>query len=223
MDRSKSIARAALGKGFPQIVCLCGSTRFIDAFRAAEWTERLKGKIVLSIGVSKLTDAHGAHSAEERGPDVVQLISELHFHQIDLADEVFILNVGGYIGESTANQLAYALAGGRPVRTLEPLNLKAWLVERSRQMNERAKPHSRKEGERVGLDPVSGLGFYTTRCWTDSQLINHRPPFDTKPGEVAYWAKAPGHDSWVLYVKEDHVAGFEREAAAEGVEIRRLE
>jgi len=43
----------------------------------------------------------------------------LHLRKIDLADEVYILNVGGYIGESTARELAYARDHGKRIRFLE--------------------------------------------------------------------------------------------------------
>jgi len=102
---------------FPTIVCLCGSTRFMDAFFEAGWQETLAGKIVLSVGVCKHAEHHGA---EALGPDVVKQLDELHLRKIDLADEVLVLNVGGYIGESTANEIAYAKRTGKPVRYLEP-------------------------------------------------------------------------------------------------------
>jgi len=127
-----------LGPSFPRIVCLCGSTRFMCAFFEAGWKETLAGKIVLSVGVCKYADFDGAHGAEVLGPDVVQGLDTLHFRKIDLADEVFVLNVGGYIGHSTGNELAYALALGKPVRTLEPLDLEAWVAERNRKANETA-------------------------------------------------------------------------------------
>ena len=101
----------------PTIVCLCGSTRFMDAFFDAGWTETLAGKIVLSIGVCKHAEDHGG---EALGPEVVRLLDDLHLRKIDLADEVFILNVGGYIGESTRNELDYAKKKGKKIRFLEP-------------------------------------------------------------------------------------------------------
>lgn len=48
-------------------------------------------------------------------------LDELHLRKIDLADEVLILNVGGYIGESTARELAYAREHGKRIRSLVPL------------------------------------------------------------------------------------------------------
>lgn len=104
----------------PTIVCLCGSTRFMEAFFDAGWRETLAGKIVLSVGVCKHTDAEGGHGAEMLGPEVVDRLDELHLRKIDLADEVLILNVGGYIGESTRNELDYAAAHGKTIRFLEP-------------------------------------------------------------------------------------------------------
>lgn len=97
----------------PIIVCLCGSTRFADAFRNAMRTETLAGKIVLSVGL--LGHAEGI---DMDGP-VKAMLDALHLRKIDLADEVLILNVGGYIGKSTANELAYAKANNKIIRYLE--------------------------------------------------------------------------------------------------------
>ena len=106
-----------LGSVRPTIVCLCGSTRFMDAFFEAGWQETLAGKMVLSVGVCQHAEHHGA---EALGPEVVERLDELHLRKIDLADEVLILNVGGYIGESTGRDLAYAREQGKLVRFLEP-------------------------------------------------------------------------------------------------------
>lgn len=93
----------------PQIVCLCGSTRFMDAFFEAGWDFTLKGYIVLSVGVCKHADKDGAHGAEALGQDVADRLDELHLRKIDLADLVYFLNIGGYIGESTLKELKYAI------------------------------------------------------------------------------------------------------------------
>ena len=49
------------------------------------------------------------------------MLDELHLRKIDLADEVYVQNVGGYIGDSTANEIAYATSKGKPIRYLEPI------------------------------------------------------------------------------------------------------
>jgi hypothetical protein len=104
----------------PTIVCLCGSTRFGGAFREANLRETVAGRIVLSIGCDlrsdhELWDGLPADELEA----LKDRLDELHKRKIDLADEVLILNVGGYIGSSTRSELEYALARGKTVRYLE--------------------------------------------------------------------------------------------------------
>lgn len=107
----------------PRIVCLCGSTRFMDAFHAAGWEFTLAGYIVLSVGVAKhVQTPDGGHVAEALGPGVAEALDELHKRKIDLADEIYVLNPGGYIGESTASEIRYARQRGKGVRFLEPLD-----------------------------------------------------------------------------------------------------
>jgi hypothetical protein len=104
----------------PKVVCLCGSTRFYEAFQRANYEETMAGRIVLSVGFYPHCSerAHGqllgCSDAQKSALD------DLHLRKIDLADEVLILNVGGYVGESTGRELAYAVQTGKAVRYLEP-------------------------------------------------------------------------------------------------------
>ena len=101
-------------KGCPMIVCLCGSTRFHEAFRRANLRETLNGKIVLTIGCDcKSNEASGLP------PETKQRLDELHLRKIDLADEILVLNVGGYIGQSVRREIGYARQQGKRVRWLE--------------------------------------------------------------------------------------------------------
>jgi hypothetical protein len=99
----------------PTIVCLCGSTRFTEAFRASNLNETLDGKIVVTVGCDFKSD-----SALGLAPEVKERLDALHLQKIALADEVLILNVNGYIGESTARELRHAVELGKSVRFLEP-------------------------------------------------------------------------------------------------------
>lgn len=104
----------------PTIVCLCGSTRFGAAFREANLAETLRGKIVLSIGCDMRSDAElFAHNTDSEREQVKERLDKLHLRKIDLADEVLILNAGGYIGESTQRELDYARRLGKTVHFLE--------------------------------------------------------------------------------------------------------
>jgi hypothetical protein len=102
----------------PRVVCLCGSTRFYEAFQRANYEETMAGRIVLSVGFYPHSSelAHG----EQIGCDDEQKkkLDELHMRKIDLADEILVLNVGGYVGESTTREIAYARSTGKPVRWL---------------------------------------------------------------------------------------------------------
>lgn len=107
----------------PEIVCLCGSSRFYDAFQQANYDLTMQGKIVLSIGFyphSKAEHGHGEGVGHDSAEKVA--LDELHKRKIDLADRVFVLNVDGYIGESTRSEIAYAYEHDTPVDYLEQWN-----------------------------------------------------------------------------------------------------
>lgn len=97
----------------PIVVCLCGSTKFKDEFIAANFRETMAGRIVLSVGGFMHADSFSVTA------DQKTMLDELHKRKIDLADEIFVLNVGGYIGESTRSEIEYAEAHGKPIFYLE--------------------------------------------------------------------------------------------------------
>ena len=108
-------------KPMPTIVCLCGSTRFYNEYMEANYQETMKGKIVLAPGFFvSAKDPHCVHG-QNVGVTPKQKIDldELHKRKIDLCDEVLVLNVGGYIGESTRSEIAYAESIGRKIVYLE--------------------------------------------------------------------------------------------------------
>jgi hypothetical protein len=98
----------------PTIVCLCGSTRFLQEFREANFRETMAGKIVLSIGCDTKSDGGLQLTAEDKDK-----LDVLHKQKIDLADEILVLNVGGYIGPSTRSEIGHAEKTGKSIRYLE--------------------------------------------------------------------------------------------------------
>ena len=102
----------------PTIICLCGSSRFIDHFAVMAWELEKGGAIALGLHLlpQSYTD-HGDHLAEHEG--VAKVMDELHLRKIDLADRVLVLNVDGYIGDSTRREIAYAEQHGKPVGYLQ--------------------------------------------------------------------------------------------------------
>jgi len=133
IQRMNIICRGYIGPR-PTIVCLCGSTLFWREFQKAGLRETLAGRIVLSIGAASGTDDEHFGNLDRKEYDKVkERLDELHLRKIDLADEVLILNVGGYVGESTRREYEYAVAHGKRIRWLEPEKaLKAWERETER-------------------------------------------------------------------------------------------
>jgi hypothetical protein len=103
-----------LMKARPEIVTLCGSTRFKDAFHAENKRLTLSGIIVISLGVYGHTDMPDY----DWNTDVINLkpmLDRLHFHKIDLANRIHVIDVNEYIGESTAREIEYARARGKQI------------------------------------------------------------------------------------------------------------
>lgn len=98
----------------PKIICLCGLTRFVQTW--IDEYQRLsdEGNIVLTVARMPPRP-----NLQHEQPELKQKLDGLHFHKIALADEVFILNVGGYIGESTAKEIEHAMSLNKTIRWLE--------------------------------------------------------------------------------------------------------
>lgn len=96
----------------PEIVCICGSVRFMEEMREASRDLALAGVIVVSpvdIGAMVLTE------------ELKAVLGDLHLRKIDLADRVVIVNPGGYVGESTSKEISYARAAGKVVEFTTPI------------------------------------------------------------------------------------------------------
>lgn len=92
----------------PRIVTICGSTRFRAEMTEANRIMTLAGRIVIAPGVF-------AHSGDAMTDEQKAALDELHLRKIDLADEVLVINPGGYVGESTRHEIAYAKRAGKPI------------------------------------------------------------------------------------------------------------
>lgn len=98
----------------PEVVCLCGSTRFFKTFDEQNFRLTLEGKIVLSIGCNTKSDDELKLTVEDK-----TRLDDLHKRKIDLCDSVLVLNVDGYIGDITKSEIEYAEKIGKPVHYLE--------------------------------------------------------------------------------------------------------
>ena len=106
-----------------KIITLCGSTKFKDEFMKAQKDLTLQGNIVISVG---LFGHSGDNEVWENMDDGTLtktkiMLNDMHKRKIDMADEIFVINVGGYIGESTRSEIEYAKNTGKTVNYLEEL------------------------------------------------------------------------------------------------------
>jgi len=109
-------------KDRPKVICLCGSTRFTREMLIKQWEFTKQGYIVLSwcaLPDDYYEGDEKAHIGDQEG--VKKLVDEVHKRKIDISDEVFVINIGGYIGDSTRSEIDYAIAHNKPVNYLEPL------------------------------------------------------------------------------------------------------
>lgn len=105
------------------IVVLCGSTRFPEAFAEANLRLTLAGKIVLSIGANMRDDDVFVGMPAEEVARIKRDLDDLHLDKIDYGHEIEVQNVGGYIGNSTLREIAYAWATKKRVYYREPDNV----------------------------------------------------------------------------------------------------
>ena len=99
-----------------RVVTLCGSTRFKDAFMEAQKRLTLEGNIVISVG---LFGHSGDNEVWTEGTK--EMLDNMHKRKIDMSDGIYVINVEGYIGESTRSEIDYAIRNGKTVEYLEPL------------------------------------------------------------------------------------------------------
>lgn len=95
-----------------KVITLCGSTRFRKEFERINKKLTLEGNVVISVGCF-------GHAGDTISQEQKELLDQIHLQKIDMADEVFVINVDGYIGKSTSREIKYALSAGKPVVYLE--------------------------------------------------------------------------------------------------------
>ena len=104
-----------------KVITLCGSTKFKDEFLKAQKDLTLKGNIVISVGLF----GHSGDSEVWENMDegtitkTKEMLDDMHKRKIDMSGEIFVINVNGYIGDSTKSEIEYAIKTGKKVNYLE--------------------------------------------------------------------------------------------------------
>lgn len=103
------------------VITLCGSTRFKDEFMEAQKKLTLEGNIVISVGLFGHSGDREVWENMDEGTltKTKEMLDDMHKRKIDMADSIYVINVGGYIGDSTRSEIEYAKSHGKEVRYLE--------------------------------------------------------------------------------------------------------
>lgn len=110
-------------KRYP-VITLCGSTRFKSEFMEAQKRLTLEGNIVISVGLFGHSGDSEVWDDMDEGTlsKTKEMLDDMHKRKIDMADSIYVISVGGYIGDSTRSEIEYAKAHGKKVAYLEPMD-----------------------------------------------------------------------------------------------------
>lgn len=95
-----------------KVITLCGSTRFKEDFERVNRELTLQGNIVISVGCF-------GHSGDIFSETDKIMLDDIHKRKIDMADAIYVINKGGYIGSSTKSEIQYAYEHGKDVIFME--------------------------------------------------------------------------------------------------------
>ena len=103
------------------VITLCGSTRFKNEFMMAQKRLTLEGNIVISVGLFGHSGDEEVWENMDEGTltKTKEMLDDMHKRKIDMADEIFVINKGGYIGDSTRSEIEYAKKHNKIINYLE--------------------------------------------------------------------------------------------------------
>ena len=101
-----------------KVITLCGSTRFKEQFMEAQKRLTLEGNIVISVGLFGHAGDQEVWDGMDEGTlsKTKEMLDDMHKRKIDMADEIYVINVGGYIGDSTRSEIQYSEEHGKTIR-----------------------------------------------------------------------------------------------------------
>ena len=98
-----------------KIITLCGSIKFKEEFMKIQQKLTLDGNIIL------MPNFFNNIKKEDIDEEMKRMLDEMHKQKIDMSDEIYVINVGGYIGESTKTEIEYAKVKGKKISYLESI------------------------------------------------------------------------------------------------------
>ena len=143
-----------------KVITLCGSTRFKDQFMEAQKRLTLEGYIVISVGLFGHAGDQEVWDGMDEGTlsKTKEMLDDMHKRKIDMADEIYVINVGGYIGDSTRSEIQYAEEHGKSVRYYEDTR-KDDMLSQLAEARQHIADGKCKTGDQVAEDLGKKYGF----------------------------------------------------------------
>lgn len=136
-----------------KVITLCGSTRFKEQFMEAQKRLTLAGYIVISVGLFGHAGDQEVWDGMDEGTlsKTKEMLDDMHKRKIDMADEIYVINVGGYIGDSTRSEIQYAEEHGKTVLYYEDTR-KDDMLRQLAEARQHIADRKCKNGEQVAED-----------------------------------------------------------------------
>jgi hypothetical protein len=130
-----------------KVITLCGSTKFKDEFMKAQKDLTLQGNIVISVGLFGHSGDDEVWEDMDEGSltETKEMLDDMHKRKIDMSDEIYVINVGGYIGDSTRSEIEYAIMTGKAVEYLEPAGTESEIDPETRYRGDRCMQKSEEQ------------------------------------------------------------------------------
>lgn len=97
-----------------EIICLTGSSKFFDKFMEINYEQTLLGKLVLPLGVYRHYKKYNSCTIEQ-----IKILDKIQKYKINLCDILFVINVNGYVGKKTKEEILYAKNLNKKIQYLE--------------------------------------------------------------------------------------------------------
>jgi len=113
-----------------EIICICGSTKFKDKIIQVQRELTLQGYIV--IGMHLFSQDERIKLTEEQ----LYMLKEKHKFKIDMSEAIYVVNPDGYVGDSTKEEIMYAISKGKKIMSLEPLEIPKSAISKNKNIND---------------------------------------------------------------------------------------
>ncbi len=98
-----------------KVITICGSMRYSkEMIKIAEELELKKGYAVIQC-------VYNLDGLKYEGLDA-NILDKIHKKKIDISDAIYVVNIDGYIGNATKNEIEYAINKGKEVIYHEEIN-----------------------------------------------------------------------------------------------------